>query len=517
KYNENYSRLYDDPTDPRYVHPDSLNVSGYHYRVAGTNLNRFARNTKSIIAKWDITSQIDKHNLPKVGIEVQADDLSYENITLVPAKTALGREIVPFIPSIDGVESTNHDLFQRTPFKVSAYAQDKIELDNMIINIGLRLETFDPNGKTPVDPSDPDIYNPFKLEHRYHDLNGDGQIGLAEEVASNAITVAERETYWYKKASRKTSLSPRLGIAYPITDKGIIRFSYGIFEQIPEYSQLYQGDQYKLVSAQQGVQGPYGNNDLKPQRSTIYEIGLQQQMTDNIAVDVTGFYRDIRDWISSSQPIPTFLAGLSYSQRINRDFANVRGITLSVKRRWAQNFSFGIDYTFQVADGTNSTPDQEFYAQQNGQEPTKTLAPLSWDQTHTLNGNIFIGNEQQGISIIAAVSSGQPYTPTRLTGSNTGKNVMAGLVQNSGRKPYIARFDVEAFKNFSFSGVDVQLFVRAFNVFDRKNPINVFGDTGLADYTLQQVEISGYDKGWFDLPTNFSEPRSVYLGTKISL
>lgn len=517
KFNESANKLYNSPYDSRYVHPDSSNVPGYHFERAGTDLNRFRRNTKSMIAKWDLTSQVGKNNLAKSGVEVQFDKVFYENITLVPAKTATGREIVPFVPSIEGIETTNHDRFERTPFKFAAYVQDKIELESMIINLGLRFELFDPHGRVPADPEDPNIYNPFKLEHIYRDLNHDGQIGLDEETSANVLTVAEREAFWYKQVSKKIGVSPRLGIAYPITDKGIIRFSYGIFQQIPEYSQLYLRDEFKLVSAQQGLQGPFGNNDLKPQRTTIYELGLQQQLTENFAVDLTAFYRDIRDWITSSSPFPTFLAGLAYSKRINRDFANVRGVTLSLKKRYATNFSFGVDYTFQIADGTNSSPDAEFFSQLNGSEPTRTLTPLGWDQTHTLNGNIFYGTTDQGVSVLSTVNTGQPYTPTRIGGAYTGRNVLTGLADNSRRKPFITRFDIEAFKNFAIAGANLQVFLRVFNALDAKNPTTVYGDTGKADFTLQENELSDYDPSWFVVPTYYSEPRSINLGLKILL
>lgn len=516
KYNQNVYHLYDDPFDPRYVHPDSLNVPGYHYAVAGTDLNRFQRNTRSLIAKWDVTSQVDKHNLAKGGIEAQFDKLFYENITLVPALNANGQEIVPFVPSIRGIDAPTHDRFVRTPFKLAAYAQDKIELENMIINFGLRFEFFDPRGRIPADPSDPNIYSPFKLEHIYKDLNQDGKISLDEQTDANKTTLQEREAYWYKNTTRKTQLSPRLGIAYPITEKGIIRFSYGIFQQIPEYSQLYLGDQFKLTSTQ-GVQGPFGNNDLKPQRTTIYELGLQQQLFENIAIDVTAFYRDIRDWISSSQPIPTFLAGISYSERINRDFANVRGITLSLNKRYSDHFSLGVDYTYQIAEGTNSSPDQEYFAQVNGSEPTRTLTPLDWDQTHTLNANVFVGSTDWGASLIGNLSTGQPYTPTIIEGAYTGRNILSGLAQNSRRKPMIARLDLEVFKNFSLTGLDIQLFFRIFNLLDAKDPLSVYGDSGKPDFTIQQQTVKDYDTGWFTNPTFYSEPRSVYVGTRISL
>lgn len=525
KYNDFNSKLYDDPYDPRYVHPDSLNVPGFHFYTAGTDLNRFQRNTKSIILKWDLTSQIDKVNLAKIGVEYQNDKLFYENINLVAKVRANGQQIVPFEPFIQGVESPQHDLFNRNPIKFSAYMQDKIEFESIIVNVGLRFDLFNPQGKIPIDKEDPNIYNPFKLGHIYHDLNNDGLIGLEEQTDENRLTLEERETFWYKETTIKTGLSPRFGVAYPITDKGIIRFSFGIFQQIPEYSQLYFGDQFKLTSAQ-GLQGapnefntqvPFGNNDLKPQTTTIYEIGLQQQISQDLAFDLTAFYRDIRDWISSSPPIPTFLAGISYSERVNRDFANVKGITLAINKRFTNHFSFGIDYTYQIAEGINSTSDEQFFAQLDGSEPKRTLTPLDWDQTHTLNINLFVGTPDWGISIISSVHTGQPYTPTRIEGANTGSNVLTGLADNSRRRPLITNIDLELFKNLDLNILDLQIFVKVFNLLDAKNPITVFGDTGKPDYTLQEQTITEHDASWFIYPTFYSQPRSIYLGTKISI
>ncbi len=525
KYNDFTSRLYEDPYDLRYVHPDSLNVPGFHFVTAGTDLNRFQRNTESMIFKWDITSQVDKINLAKIGVEFQTDKLFYENINLIAEVGANGQQVFPFKPFIQGIESPQHDLFEREPLKFSAYIQDKIEFESIIINVGFRFDLFDPRGKIPLDKEDPNIYNPFKQEHIYHDLNNDGLIGTDEQTDANRFTLAERESFWYKETTIKTGLSPRFGVAYPITDKGIIRFSFGIFQQIPEYSQLYLGDQFKLTSAQ-GLQGyqstqntqiPFGNNDLKPQTTTIYEIGLQQQLTEDLAFDLTAFYRDIRDWISSSPAIPTFLAGISYSQRINRDFANVKGITLSVNKRFTNNFSFGVDYTYQVAEGINSTSDEQFFAQLDGSEPKRTLTPLDWDQTHTLNTNIYFGTTDWGISLISRINSGQPFTPTRIEGSNTGSNVLTGLADNSRRRPMIINLDLELYKNFDLSVVDMQLFVKVFNLLDGKNPLTVFGDTGKPDYTLQEETTTDHDESWFVYPNFYSPPRSIYLGTKISI
>jgi len=128
-----------------------------------------------------------------------------------------------------------------------------------------------------------------------------------------------------------------------------------------------------------------------------------------------------------------------------------------------------------------------------------------------------VGDVDWGISLIYNFNTGQPYTPTVIPGAYTGRNVLSGLTQNSRRKPVISRVDLELHKDFSFSSFNVQFFLKVFNLFDAKNPLIVFDDTGKPDFTLEEIQVRDYDPGWFDYPNFYSEPRNIYLGTKIYL
>jgi outer membrane receptor protein involved in Fe transport len=515
KYNELKSVLFDDPFDPRYIHPDSTNHPGNQFIRAGTDLERFARNTKSWIGKFDLTSQISKRHQIKTGLELKWDQVFMEDITLIPATDAQGQQIQPFQPQIRPSTEPSHDLIERKPFTFAAYLQDKIEYESLVINVGLRFDMFNPKGRVPVDLSDPNINSPFKLRNLFRDTNSDGVIGLEEQTVDNQLTLAEREAYWYRNTSTKTQLSPRLGVAYPITERGVIHFSYGIFRQTPDYEQLYRGDELKVTQAA-GLQGGkggsgFGNPDLKPQRTTMYEIGLQQQLSDNIGADLTLYYRDIRDWISTGPAIDAAIAGVSYARRINRDFANVFGITMAFSKRFADHYSFDIDYTFQIAEGTNSNPDAEFFAQRDNDEPTKQLTPLDWDQAHSANATFFVGSNDWGISLIERFNSGQPYTPEIIQFGRTGEDITFGLQENSRRKPTLFTLDLTAFKDFNFSGYRVKLFAKMFNVLDAKNPDSVFGDSGLADFTFNSRAVEA-DDSYYIRPDFFAEPRRIQVG-----
>lgn len=515
KENELESVLFDDPFDPRYL-PPVESVPDQFFRV-GTDLSRFERRTKTWIGKFDLTSQLNQRHQIKTGVEVKFDDVFMDDFTLVPATDENGQQIVPFQPAIRDPSQAGRSLLNRNPFTFAAYLQDKIEYESLIINVGLRFDLFNSRGEIPVDLTDPNIFNPFKLRNIYHDTNGDGVIGVAERTTDNEKTVEERRAEgWYRAASIKKQFSPRLGVAYPITDRGVIHFSFGIFTQIPDFEQLYREDRLKLTTGT-GLQGErFGNPDLKPQRTTMYELGLQQQLSEEIGADVTLFYRDIRDWVSVSPPIDAALAGVSYTRRINRDFANVVGFTLALSRRFANHFSFNIDYTFQVAEGTNSNPDEEFFAQRDGNQPTQQLTPLDWDQTHALNASLFVGASDWGISLIERLNTGQPFTPEISTFRQTGTTIVGGLEKNSRRKPATFTVDLNAFKTFDMGRFDIKFFAKVFNLFDAKNPTDIFADTGEADFTFREQQNVAADPTFFIRPDFYSEPRRIQLGTSVS-
>jgi hypothetical protein len=247
----------------------------------------------------------------------------------------------------------------------------------------------------------------------------------------------------------------------------------------------------------------------------MYELGLQQQLTENMGADLTFFYRDIRDWVGVSAPIDAFTAGVSYTRRVNRDFANVTGFTLALNRRFADHFSFNVDYTFQVAEGTNSNPDQEFFTQRDGGEPTKQLTPLDWDQRHALNASLYVGSKSWGVSLIQRLNSGQPFTPEVSTIRQTGTTIIEGLEKNSRRKGMTFTVDLTSFKQFNFGDYHVKFFGKIFNLLDSKNPTNVFGDTGESDFTFREILSAAASEGFFVRPDFYSEPRRVQVGMSV--
>lgn len=497
--------LYKDPFDSRYnLDPQAFNTDLFEFLRAGSNLHQFERNTRTWVAKADYTNQITPLHLVKGGVEYKIHRLYLDDYSIVPIDDGSG-----YVATIPDLTSPLHEQYTTRPYEFSAYLQDKLEYESMIVNVGVRFDYFDSRGQVLSDAADPNVYLPQKPENM-------------------PLSLEERLAKWYMKASPKSSVSPRFGISYPITDRGVLHFSYGHFLQIPSFSFLYQKPGYKVTTAS-GVQGVYGNPDLNPQKTVMYEFGLQQQLTEDIGIDVTGFYRDTRDWVSTSPPIPVrgdlASATSSYTTYINRDYANTRGVTFTFTKRPSGLFTMNFSYTFQVAEGINSSPEEEQGKLQSNEAPSIELLPLDWDQTHTANLSLGIGDFDWGVHILGRYGSGLPYTPALNQAEGRGEDASRQVQKNSRRQPPIYAMDMNLFKMFDLGVIDANVFVKVFNVFDRRNEVVVYGQTGRSSASLRALGAEPVNRNpgrintvqqYIVRPDFYSEPREILFGVELS-
>ncbi len=496
---------YEDIHDPRYTHPQLFRtVDSYSFLTGGTDLTRFHRSTQTLLGKVDLSSQLDDKNLVKVGVEMRTHKVFYESYNLIPIISQ--RAFDPFtsspyitteIPSISAGIDVQRGTYTHKPTEFSAYIQDKVEFKDFILNIGLRFDYFQPDGVVLNDEGDPNIYAPIKDENA-------------------AKTLEERRTYWYRKASSKSQFSPRVGASFPITESGVVHFSYGHFFQVPRFERLYENPDFKLGSGTGNV-GVVGNADLEPEQTINAEIGVQQQVTSDITVDLTAYLRDIRNLTTTgADEIVVFGGSAKYSKYQNRDFGTVKGIVLTVTKRFTGGLSSTLDYTYQVARGSGSDPQQSRNAILGGTLPEIQLTALNWDQRHTLNVTGTYAAAEWGASLIAQYGSGQPYTPRRSQDVST-------ILTNSQIKPEFFNIDARAYYEIPFDAFRIVTFVRVFNLFDTGNETNVFDDTGRAGFTtdyqlaLQQntSQIVNTIDDWFRRPGNYSEPRRIEFGVNL--
>ncbi|MCH8558281.1 MAG: TonB-dependent receptor [Balneolia bacterium] len=502
RYNSFETNLYGDPYDPRYLNPERIgdfpnDFQSQDGRFArfGTSNNFFNRDTRTFIGKIEYNHQLDDRHFIKAGIDLQADILNFRSFNLAPV--AGGGELEPFpsdvlereyLPEL-GIPRENtpgHEVWTRKPVTIAAYIQDRIEYENLIINAGIRFDYFQPNGRIP-----------------------------ASDRPALTTRFVDRGPDFWTSASPKYAISPRLGIAYPISANGVIHFSYGYFFQIPDYNRLYNGDEL-LLSSTSGTQGIFGNPDLKPERSVKYELGLQQEIFPGTALDVSIFYEDKRDYVSSGPIQPTAIPSVRYGTWVNRDYANIRGITAAINQRVSRRVTFGLDYTFSIAEDSNSDPAAEFFAAVSAGDTTgatnlaRFLTNANWDRTHVLNSSLFYTQDTWGFNIVQRFSSGLPYTPSASVPRNIGITATRDVITNSLRMPASFTLDLNVYKNFDLGGYTLGMFFNVYNLLDARNPSSVFTDTGSPDLPLNPL--AGADQRFYADPTRFAEPRRVQLG-----
>ncbi len=490
KYAYNYfdyrGHLYEDPFDPRYVDPDRGDPqSNYTFRSGGNYASRYERSTRTHVLQWALTSQVSQEH--KIGAGVEADlyrlfSHGYNMVNMTAGVyDSLNNPV--FTLGYPQLGAIGNQAYLMKPLQMSAYVQDKMEYDIMIINAGVRVDYFNPAASYPADLKNP---------------------------TNNTTLPGAGLT---KRASKKYQVSPRLGVSFPITDKGIIHFSYGHFFQIPGYDNLYTNSDY-LVSSAGSLSTITGNPDLKAQRTVSYELGLQQVLFEVFSLDVSAYYRDIRNYLGM-EIIQTY-DGREYARFVNRDYANVRGVVLSFEKRFANFFSVKADYTFQIAEGNSSDPYTVFNNNQSDPpiETPKTVVPLNWDQRHTLNLTLMVGKPGDWTSsIIFQYGSAYPYTEDVRTSQ--------GLrFENGGRKPAFFTADLRAEKSFPVMGLNINAFLLVYNLFDIKNELNVNASTGRANldiYTYLGGTIHGLNTvdQYLNDPTSFSAPREVRLGLSL--
>ncbi len=359
--------------------------------------------------------------------------------------------------------------YHTQPFEGAAYIQDKIELAYLVINIGLRFDYLNANVAFRDNPLYP----------------------------TSIVQVKSR-----------SQISPRFGIAHPISDKTKLHFSYGHFFQNPDFQYLFENKQYDL-----NVREPlFGQPNLDAQRTISYEVGIAHQFSENTALNLTAYYRDITGLIGTRYYFP-FVDGryTGYTLYVNEDYANIKGFELTLDVRPDKYFSGGLTYTYSVAKGSSSSETEQY----PGTQESTQLYFLNFDRTHVFNASgtytIPAGEgprifdtpifENMDISLILKASSGAPYTPS-------GRDI--GFVEtNSLRQPGIYNIDLMIGKEFIFTGnIKLRLFAEILNLTDHRNILYVYGDTGEPDFTLE----GNYSAEYMNDPSNYGPPRSVRLG-----
>ncbi|WKZ70525.1 MAG: TonB-dependent receptor [Melioribacteraceae bacterium] len=486
------------------------------------------REQDAITADFDFTSQIDNHLLEFGGGISMNTVRGYGAFAYLAAgQTGTFEEkmaaLEPYVFGYD-VTGLNHvdDDFAverqrpRNPFLAYAYVQDRFELEDLVLNLGLRMDYFDVKSYVLVDPTKP---------------YAGGTDPLGFDDGDFKIRDADLE------------FSPRIGIGFPVTETTVFHAQYGRFIQLPRLLDLYAGPYDYNNYIVMEPQGSF-NADLKPEETVQYEIGFRQLLGDNAALNITAFYKNIKGLVNVQNLQFQRSDGGELLNAIvpqNADFGTTKGFAFSFDITRLSYFSVSAQYTFSIAEGTGSSTasSQTAVFRNTDRQAPIVIAPLDFDQRHTgiVNIDFFVPKGELGFfelfnaNFLLSFNSGRPYTPLDffdiLSGNNGGPST-TGYV-NSRFGPSQFRVDMRLEKAFEFAGIRLSPYLWVQNLFDVDNVTNVWrstGDpltTGFLNTETGRAVAQQRGQGYVDdykalerTPFNFGIPRLIRLGLKIN-
>ena len=479
--------VYEDPLDSRYVHGRYLDSYGPGFLTGGQSKDHLLRKMIDQTYKLDVTWQANHTHSIKTGAHYFSHQLDNQWHQIRNKYYNTGSDSV-YAPEIFGDSSAYADVYKVSPKEVAFYIQDKMEFDDMVINIGLRYDQFDPQSTYPSNRRNP----------------------------ANQLILPDSMMSEYPQAPVISQMSPRVGFAYQLGNQAVLHFSYGHFFQMPPMYSMYQNHSF-LVDPNNFVTR-MGNTLLEPEKTITYEIGLWQELNQMMALDVALFYRDIYNLLTT-KTISTYNQ-VKYGLYSNKDYGNVRGLELKLDLALGQIKGI-VNYTLQYTRGNADSPGQTFDRAGNNQDPVNRFIPMSWDQRHTLNGSLIYGSEKFGGSMTAYYNSGSPYTFSPQSESILSR---INLYPNNDYRPEKYSVDCSFYYRFKLlGGYNANLDVNIYNLFDRLNEEWVNDQTGRA-YTavIKETDIAGHRSDFNDYedriknPSMFSSPRMVKIGVRVN-
>ncbi len=443
---------------------DSLAASASTAGGTGHVFDDYLRRQSQYIAfKGDFTTQWNPYHQIKTGVEVDRHTLRFYN-HFFPVNFATNTvDIDRYGFSANGRDEIDDPIDgPREPMTASVYMQDKYERAGLVVNAGVRYDYINVDVSALGDENLP--------------LGQDGNLDQADLVKN-------------KKYNR---VSPRLGLGFPVTDRTVLHINWGQFFQQPNLQDLYVS--YRFLEHKVRTGGyfvGFGNPNLEPEHTTAYEVGIAHQLSEFAKVDVSAYYKDVKDLVQIAT-IASFPN--NFASYRNKDFATIKGLDLAFTLRRVNHIQTNVAYSLTYALGTGSVSNTQRNVAWTASDPPRQTAPLDFDQRHKVSINIdYLLAKGEGpklwggtpfenvnVNLLYNVASGTPYTPTNVFDEVTLAAVSSqpeGPL-NSRYGPWTQSFDAKASKGFNLGGLDLRAYVWAINIFDVDNAVTVFNGTG---------------------------------------
>ncbi len=337
--------------------------------------------------------------------------------------------------------STFLDYSHAEPDMESFYLQSRMELDDLLIDLGLRLDSFYAGADYPV-------------------------------IFGNQYSGKTRP-------NRKTEAAPSLGASVALGSVMSLRCETGISYQVPQFSNLYDAINVD-IDEEGSTSAVFGNPDLRFRKTTFYEIGATALFLEDWALDLAFYNKDFERNVAaryvlqeqSARYVPVFT---------NDDVGNARGLDVALRKRFGEYLSANLAYSLLRSEGTGNNP--EDFVRNEGRFVVGDSPPLppvektlnDFDQTHTVDlvldgrfpGDFMRGKiagmilSKTGCGLTFQAHSGRPY-------ATSGGYEFVEDIENS-ESGWASITNLRLTKGFALGGLDYTLFADIRNLFGAVN------------------------------------------------
>ncbi len=410
-------------------------------------------------------------------------------------------DLVPIYKPLDyyhaaRASSGKRDGYSANPWQAAFYLQDKMEWEGMIVNAGLRFDFW--------------------------------YLGSSYQILQDNGSFASRD--FDKGDTFQMMLSPRLGVSHPITERDVLRFAYNYQNQLPQMQYIFTSKTPQDANISD-VAITVGNPTLEPQITVTYEVGLSHQISDDYVLDMTAYYKNLYNYVSTMRERKEGEESVAWYRFISEDYGSARGLDMQLEKILSNFNTWSIAYSLAWAQGNNSSTVIQ------DENTSLREFPLDWDVRHnaSLNYTFRIGRGEEffvpfttfilplddfSANINWSFVSGAPYTPQSMEGN-------AMLDTNSKRMDFTHQANARLSKGIRLpGGSSIRLFLDVENIFKTRNVLRVYPKTGdpnddgadlqddLVQFTYPEVE---FTHGLaIRNPSNVDTYRGVTLGVSFN-
>ena len=318
-----------------YTYPNYDAISGISKRFRGKegDLNTNVH-TQQIRLKFDLVSQFGDHHYIKSGIEYNRIDIDHK-MWLKWNRT--------------GPYNSYEYNYHRVPSQTGFYVQDQITYEGIIANLGARLDYYYGGGGKW--PSGEDFSVAFTSAFGGAPRNpGEAADSFYAILASGRSLIWEKwEEYdrenpgFLQPIKNHFIVSPRLGLAFPVTDRSKFYFNYGHFRSNPPYYTMYL---YRYRYDKNGLY-EMSNPNLEPPKTISYELGITYDFGINVIGTLSSYYKDVTGQTGDVNYI-NVNGTVDYDRWENNNYEDIAGLEINITKNDNSWFTGWVNFNYML-------------------------------------------------------------------------------------------------------------------------------------------------------------------------